>query len=119
MRHRELLSATGILALLGLFVVADARALRAQDFEKRTWRLTVEGKLSRLEYGTGNVEDTPIAFTCTPGAGLVDVWINETSNGGGSRRPATSIKRGRCYHEDSAKDQSRFSSLSPPIWRGE
>ena len=35
MRHRELLSATGILALLGLFVVADARALRAQGLRKR------------------------------------------------------------------------------------
>ena len=82
MRRRGLPTAAGILALLGLFVLVDASSSsRAQDdFEKRTWRLTVEAKLARLDYGTQNVEDIPIAFMCTPGGSLVDVWINETNN---------------------------------------
>jgi hypothetical protein len=81
MRRRELLSAAGILAVLGPFISPDAStSVSAEQSEKRTWRLTV-GNLPRLEYGTDNVEDTPIAFMCTPGSGLVDVWINETSNG--------------------------------------
>ena len=71
-----------LLALLGLFVVVDASALlRAEDSEKRTWRLTVEQNEPRLEYGTDNAEDTPIAFSCKPGRGPVDVWINETGKG--------------------------------------
>jgi hypothetical protein len=71
-----------LLALLGLFVLADASMLlRAEDSEKRTWRLTDEAGQLRLDYGTDNVEDTPIAFNCEAGRGLVDVWINETSHG--------------------------------------
>ena len=71
-----------LLALLGLFVLVDASTLlRAEQSEKRTWRLTVEGKEPRLDYGTNNPEDTPIAFSCAAGRGLVDVWINETGQG--------------------------------------
>ena len=68
------------LALLGLLVLIDASTLvRAEDSEKRTWRLATDGP--RLDYGTNNDEDTPIAFSCTAGKGLVEVWINETSRG--------------------------------------
>jgi hypothetical protein len=82
MRRREFLTAAGIPALLGLFAVVDAgTSVRAQDSEKRTWRLTVEASQPRLEYGTDNPEDTPIAFSCTAGRGSVDVWINETGKG--------------------------------------
>ena len=82
MRRRGSLAAAGVLALLGLLVLADASAsLRAEDSEKRTWRLTVEQNEPRLDYGTNNPEDTPIAFSCTAGRGLVDVWINETGKG--------------------------------------
>ena len=71
-----------LLALLGLFVVVDAIALlRAEDLEERTWRLTVEQNEPRLEYGTDNPEDTPIAFSCKARGGFVDVWINETGKG--------------------------------------
>ena len=82
MRPRELRAAAGILALSGLSVLADASTtLRAQDSDKRTWRLTVEAKQPRLDYGTNNPEDTPIAFSCAAGRGVVDVWINETGRG--------------------------------------
>ena len=71
-----------LLALLGLFVVVDAIALlRAEDSEERTWRLTVEQNEPRLEHGTDNPEDTPIAFSCKVRGGFVDVWINETGKG--------------------------------------
>lgn len=71
-----------LLALLGLFVLAGASTLsRAEESEKRTWRLTDEATQPRLDYGTDNVEDTPLAFNCEAGGGLVDVWINETSHG--------------------------------------
>ena len=82
MRPRELLTAAGMFALPGLFVLVGASpSLRAQESEKRAWRLTVEAKQPRLEYGTDNPEDTPIAFSCDVGRGLVDVWINETGRG--------------------------------------
>src|SRR5215204_5353071 len=69
-----------LLALLGLFVLVDASTLlRAEESEKRTWRLDADQP--RLDYGTNNPEDTPIAFYCEAGRGLIDVWINETSNG--------------------------------------
>ena len=68
------------LALLGLFVLVDASTLlRAEEDEKRTWRLETDAP--RLDYGTNNAEDTPIAFSCTAGKGLVEVWINETGKG--------------------------------------
>ena len=71
-----------LLALLGLFVLVDAStSLRAEESEKRTWRLTDEADQPRLEYGTDNVEDIPIAFSCKAGRGLVEVWINETGKG--------------------------------------
>ena len=71
-----------LLALLGLIAFVDASTLlRAEDSDKRTWRLTDEAGGPRLDYGTNNAEDTPIAFSCKPGRGLVEVWINETSNG--------------------------------------
>jgi hypothetical protein len=90
MRRRELLRAAGILALLGMFVWADASTpVHAQGSEKRMWRLTGEANEPRLEYGTDNPEDTPIAFSCKAGAGVVDVWINETGNGVKSGRSMT------------------------------
>jgi hypothetical protein len=71
-----------LLALLGLFVLVDASTLlRAEKSEKRTWRLTVEAGQPRLDYGTNNPEDTPIAFFCKAGRGLVEVWITETGKG--------------------------------------
>ncbi len=71
-----------LLTLVGLLVLADINApLRAEEPEKRTWRLTVETDGSTLGYGTDNVEDTPISFSCKTGAAVVDVWINETSHG--------------------------------------
>ena len=41
----------------------------------------VEADHPRLDYGTDNAEDTPIAFSCKAGRGRVEVWINETSKG--------------------------------------
>jgi hypothetical protein len=77
-------------ALLGLFFLADANALlRAEEAEKRTWRLMAEADESRLGYGTDNDEDTQISFSCKTGAGTVDVWINETSVGVKSGRSMT------------------------------
>src|SRR5262245_10681943 len=82
MRCRELLTAAGILAVVGLFVLVDAGTLlRAEESEKRTWRLEVEGGQPRLEYGTDNPEDVPIAFFCEAGRGRVDVQIAETGKG--------------------------------------
>jgi hypothetical protein len=85
-----------LLALLGLFVLVDARTLLlAEESEKRTWRLE-EGDQPRLEYGTDNPEDTPIAFSCKAGRGLVAVWINETGSGVKPRRSMTaSLTAGR------------------------
>ena len=84
-------------ALLGLFVLVDAgTSLRAQDSDKRTWRLTDEAGESRLDYGTENAEDTPIAFSCKAGGGIVDVWINETGKGVKANRSMTaSLTAGR------------------------
>jgi hypothetical protein len=84
-----------LLALLGLFVLIDASpSLRAEESEKRTWRLDADQR--RLEYGTDNVEDVPIAFSCDAGRGLVDVWINETGKGVKPRRSMTaSLTAGR------------------------
>jgi hypothetical protein len=83
-----------LLALLGLFVLVDAStSLRAQEDDRRTWRLAVEADRSRLDYGTNNPEDTPIAFSCKPGQGLVEVWINETSKGVKPNRSMTASLR--------------------------
>jgi hypothetical protein len=81
MRCREFLTAAGMFAWPGLFVLLGASTALAQDSEKRMWRLTVEAKQPRLDYGTNNPEDTPIAFSCEAGRGRVDVWIDETSQG--------------------------------------
>ena len=82
MQRRELPTAASALALLGLFGLVNATTLlRAEETEKRTWRLTVEQNEPRLEYGTDNPEDTPIAFSCKTGRGAVGVWINETGKG--------------------------------------
>ena len=85
-----------LLALLGLFVlVAASTSLLAEESEKRTWRLE-EGDQTRLEYGTDNPEDTPIAFSCKAGRGIVAVWINETGRGVKPRRSMTaSLTAGR------------------------
>ena len=77
------------LALLGIFVVAGASPLRAQEDDKTMWRLTVEENEPRLDYGSNNAEDTPIAFSCKAGKGSVAVWINETSRGVKARRSMT------------------------------
>jgi hypothetical protein len=70
--------------------------LRAEQSEERTWRLTVEQGEPRLEYGTDNPEDTPIAFSCKPGRGPVDVWINETGKGvKANRSMVASLTAGR------------------------
>jgi len=84
-----------LLALLGLFVLVGASTLlRAEESEKRTWRLDADQP--RLDYGTDNPEDTPIAFYCEAGRGRVEVWINETSNGVKPRRSMTaSLTAGR------------------------
>src|SRR5262245_41497211 len=88
MRRRGWLTAAGVLALLGQFVLVEAgRSLRAQESEERTWRL--DAKDPRLEYGTDNPEDTPIAFTCDAGRGRIRVWINETGRGVKPRRSMT------------------------------
>ena len=85
-----------LLTLLGLFVVVDASTLlRAEESEERTWRLE-EDDQPRLDYGTDNAEDTPIAFSCKAGRGVVDVWINETGKGVKPRRSMTaSLTAGR------------------------
>ena len=81
-----------LLALLVLFVLVDASPLlRAEESEKRTWRLTVEQNEPRLEYGTDNPEDTPIVFSCKAGRGIVDVWINETGRGVKPGRSMTAL----------------------------
>ena len=86
-----------LLAVLGLFVLVDASAwLRAEQSEKKTWRLAVEQNEPRLEYGTDNPEDTPLAFSCKAGRGLVDVWINETGKGvKANRSMVASLTAGR------------------------
>src|SRR5262245_25671747 len=79
-----------LLALLALIVLADARTLlQAEESAKRTWRLDPDQP--RLDYGTDNPEDTPIAFYCEGGRGRVEVWINETSNGVKPRRSMTAV----------------------------
>ena len=84
-----------LLALLGLFVLVDASTLlRAEQSEKRTWRLDADQP--RLDYGTDNPEDTPIAFSCKAGRGRVEVWINETGKGvKASRSMVASLTAGR------------------------
>ena len=78
-------------SLLGLLVLAGASPLRAEESEKRTWRHTVEQNQPRLEYGTDNPEDTPIAFSCEAGRDRVDVWINETGRGVRAGRTMTAL----------------------------
>jgi hypothetical protein len=90
MRRGGLPSAAGILTLSGLFVLAGtSTSLRAEQAEKRTWRLTMEGKDPRLEYGTDNAEDISIAFSCTAGRGRIEVFMAETSTGVQPRRSMT------------------------------
>ena len=103
------------LALLGLFGLVGASAsLRAQESEKRTWRITVEGGQPRLEYGTNNPEDTPIAFSCKAGSGLIDVWINETSTGVKPRRSMTaSLTGGRTISQVRGKTLPNEEAGSP------
>jgi hypothetical protein len=79
-----------LMVLVGLFALAGAStSLRAQDDDKTMWRLTVEDNEPRLDYGSNNAEDTPIAFSCRAGRGVVTVWINETSRGVKARRSMT------------------------------
>jgi hypothetical protein len=115
MRRPELLTAAGILALPGLFVLVDAgTSLRAQESEKRTWRLTVEAGQPRLDYGTNNPEDTPIAFSCEAGRGLVEVWINETSQGVKPGRSMTaSLTAGRTTSKVRGKTEPNEEAGTP------
>ena len=77
-------------ALLVLFVLADASAVsRAQDPEKPMWWASEESGDQMLSYGTDNVEDVPISFACTPGKGIVNVWINETDRSVKANRSMT------------------------------
>jgi hypothetical protein len=115
MRRRKLFTAAGVLALPGLLVLVDASpSLRAEDSEKRTWRLTVEADQPRLEYGTDNVEDTPIAFSCKAGGGLVDVWINETGKGVKAGRSMTaSLTAGRTVSKVRGKTMTNEEAGTP------
>jgi hypothetical protein len=77
-------------ALLALIVLVDAGpSLHAEESVRRTWRLDPDQP--RLDYGTDNPEDTPIAFYCEAGRGRVEVWINETSNGVKPGRSMTAL----------------------------
>ena len=82
--------------------------------EKRTWRLTVEQGEPRLEYGTDNPEDTPIAFSCKPGRGPVDVWINETGKGvNANRSMVASLTAGRTTSKVRGKTLTNEEAGSP------
>ena len=102
-----------LLAWLGLLVVADAStSLRAEKAEKRTWRL--EADQSRLEYGTDNVEDVPIAFSCDAGRGRVGVWINETGRGVKPGRSMTaSLTAGRTTSKVRGKTMTNEEAGTP------
>ena len=59
MRRRELLTAVGVLAWPGLLVLLDAGpSLRAEESERRTWRLTVEASQTENGAATFSVSDT-------------------------------------------------------------
>ena len=113
------------LALLGLFVLVGTNTLlRAEETEKRTWseertwRLEVEKDHVRLDYGTDNVEDIPIAFSCKAGRGLVDLWINETSHGVKPGRSMTaSLTAGRTTSKVRGKT-SRNEEAGTPSFEG-
>ncbi len=115
MRRRELLTAAGILALLALFVLVDASTLlRAEESEKRTWRLTVEADQPRLDYGTNNEEDTTIAFFCKAGRGLVEVDISETGKGvKPGRSMIASLTAGRTMSKVRGKTLSNEDAGTP------
>ena len=102
-----------LLALLGLFVLVDATtSLRAEESEKRTWRLDADQP--RLDYGTDNPEDTPIGFYCEAGRGRVEVWINETSNGVKPRRSMTaSLTAGRTISKVRGKTMPNEEAGTP------
>jgi len=102
-----------LLALLGLFVLVDAwTLLRAEESEKRTWRLDADQP--RLEYGTDNAEDTPIAFSCDAGRGRVEVWINETGRGVKPGRSMTaSLTAGRTTSKVRGKTQPNEEAGTP------
>ncbi len=69
-----------LMALLAALCLVGAHGpLGAQPSEKPTWRLKVDGQDSVLAYGTDNEEDTPIAFLCKAGSGVVKIMISETS----------------------------------------
>ena len=115
MRRRELLTAAGVLALPGLLVFLDAGpSLRAEESEKRTWRLTVEGDQPRLDYGTNNEEDTPIAFFCKAGGGRVEVMIAETGRGVKPGRSMTaSLTAGRAISKVRGKTLTNEEAGTP------
>ena len=102
-----------LLALLGLLVLIDATtSLRAEESEKRTWRLDADQP--RLDYGADNPEDTPIAFYCEAGRGRVEVWINETSNGVKPRRSMTaSLTAGRTISKVRGKTMPNEEAGTP------
>jgi hypothetical protein len=69
------------LIVSGVVLISVAAPLSAEQGDKRTWRLRTEAGQSFLTYGTDNVEDTPITFSCKGGGGAVEAFINETSAG--------------------------------------
>src|SRR5215510_4134487 len=103
-----------LLTLLGLFALVDASTLlRAEESEERTWRLE-EGNQPRLEYGSDNAEDVPIAFTCDAGKGRVDVWINETGRGVKANRTMTaSLTAGRTTAKARGKTMTNEEAGTP------
>jgi hypothetical protein len=115
MRRRERLTAAGVLASLGLFALVDASPLlRAEESEERAWRLTDEADHPRLEYGTDNPEDTPIAFFCKAGGGRVELWINETGRGVKPGRSMTaSLTAGRTTSKVRGKTVSNEEAGTP------
>jgi hypothetical protein len=98
-------------ALLGLCVLVDASALRAEESTRRTWRL--EAEEPRLVYGTVE-EDTPITFFCKAGAGVVNVMIDETSKGVKPGRSMTaSLTAGRTTAKVRGKTEPNEDAGTP------
>src|SRR5689334_18443744 len=99
-------------ALLGLFVLVDASALRGEESAKRTWRL--EADEPRLGYGSGEEEDTSITFFCKAGSGVVDVMINETGKGvKAGRSMVASLTAGRTTAKVRGKTEANEEAGTP------
>ena len=103
-----------LLVLLGLLVLLDAGALRAEEAAKRTWRLTAEENEHRLVYGTDNDEDMPIVFACKAGAGAVDITVSETGKGVKAGRSMTaSLNAGKTSAKVRGKTMANEDAGTP------